>query len=80
MSVKSDQPTPLIYRLSKEEIAELLALGVPAHLATVDPRGFPRITPILGVSLHKPFALGSTGPVKGNWNVLLGAGSSAIPR
>jgi nitroimidazol reductase NimA-like FMN-containing flavoprotein (pyridoxamine 5'-phosphate oxidase superfamily) len=46
MNVGSTYPTPLIHRLSEGEIAELLALDVPAHLATVDPQGFPRITPI----------------------------------
>jgi PPOX class probable F420-dependent enzyme len=33
-------------RLSDEEIADLLAADVPCRLATVDPDGFPRITPL----------------------------------
>ena len=37
---------PRIRQLGEEEIAKLLALDVPAHLATIDPDGFPRITPI----------------------------------
>ena len=37
---------PQIKRLSGPEIDELLALDVPAHLATIDPDGYPRITPI----------------------------------
>jgi nitroimidazol reductase NimA-like FMN-containing flavoprotein (pyridoxamine 5'-phosphate oxidase superfamily) len=38
-------PTPL-RKLSQQEIADLLNLAIPAHLATLDPAGFPRITPI----------------------------------
>ena len=37
---------PEIRRLSAEEISDLLALDVPAHLATTDPDGYPRITPL----------------------------------
>src|SRR5919204_4848772 len=37
---------PAIRRLSPPEIEELLQLDVPAHLATLDPDGFPRITPL----------------------------------
>lgn len=33
-------------RLPDGEVAEILALDMPARLATVDPDGFPRITPI----------------------------------
>jgi hypothetical protein len=32
--------------ISGEEIAALLALDVPARLATLEPNGFPRITPL----------------------------------
>lgn len=32
--------------LSDEEVSEMLALDIPARLATIDPDGFPRITPI----------------------------------
>ena len=38
-------PTPL-RKLSQQEIAHLLNLAIPAHLATLDAAGFPRITPI----------------------------------
>ncbi len=38
-------PTPL-RNLTPQEIAHLLDLAIPAHLATLDPAGFPRITPI----------------------------------
>ena len=38
-------PTPL-RKLSQREIAHLLNLAIPAHLATLDAAGFPRITPI----------------------------------
>jgi nitroimidazol reductase NimA-like FMN-containing flavoprotein (pyridoxamine 5'-phosphate oxidase superfamily) len=40
-----DTPTPL-RTLSQQEIAHVLNLAIPAHLATLDPAGFPRITPI----------------------------------
>ncbi len=43
----STQNTPASVRtLSQQEIAHLLNLALPAHLATLDPAGFPRITPI----------------------------------
>lgn len=42
---KDDTLTPL-RKLSQQEIADLLNLAIPAHLATLDPAGFPRITPI----------------------------------
>jgi nitroimidazol reductase NimA-like FMN-containing flavoprotein (pyridoxamine 5'-phosphate oxidase superfamily) len=32
--------------LTPQEIADLTALAIPAHLATLDPAGFPRIIPI----------------------------------
>lgn len=38
--------TPPIRKLSQDEIEELLALDLPAHLATIDRDGFPRVTPI----------------------------------
>jgi PPOX class probable F420-dependent enzyme len=37
---------PRIERLEPAEIASLLALDIPAHLATIDADGYPRITPI----------------------------------
>jgi len=40
-----DTPTPL-RKLSQQEIAHLLNLAIPAHLATLDSAGFPRLTPI----------------------------------
>ncbi len=40
-----DTLTPL-RTLSPQERAHLLNLAIPAHLATLDPAGFPRITPI----------------------------------
>lgn len=36
----------MIRKLDQREVDELLLLDVPAHLATIDPSGFPRITPI----------------------------------
>jgi nitroimidazol reductase NimA-like FMN-containing flavoprotein (pyridoxamine 5'-phosphate oxidase superfamily) len=38
-------PKPITH-LSSAEIESLLRLDVPAHLATIDPSGYPRITPI----------------------------------
>lgn len=38
-------PKP-IAQLSSAEIEHLLRLDVPAHLASIDPSGYPRITPI----------------------------------
>ncbi|HLZ60120.1 MAG TPA: pyridoxamine 5'-phosphate oxidase family protein [Ktedonosporobacter sp.] len=40
-----DTPNP-VRSLSQQEIADLLNLAIPAQLATLDPAGFPRITPI----------------------------------
>ena len=40
-----DTPTPA-RTLTPQEIADLLNLAIPAHLATLDPAGFPRIIPI----------------------------------
>jgi hypothetical protein len=37
---------PRIERFEATEIAAVLALDIPAHLATIDPDGYPRITPI----------------------------------
>jgi PPOX class probable F420-dependent enzyme len=37
---------PPIERLDSTGIASVLALDIPAHLATTDPEGYPRITPI----------------------------------
>ena len=39
------QPVPRI-PLDSPEVGQLLALDIPAHLATLDPDGFPRITPL----------------------------------
>ena len=38
-----DTPTS-VRTLSQQEIAHLLNLAIPAHMATLDPAGFPRIT------------------------------------
>ena len=42
---QDDTPTPL-RKLTPQEIAHLTSLAIPAHLATLDQAGFPRITPI----------------------------------
>ena len=41
----NDTPPPA-RRLSPREIADVLKLAIPAHLATLDPAGFPRIIPL----------------------------------
>ncbi len=41
----NDTPPPA-RRLSPQEIADVLKLAIPAHLATLDPAGFPRIIPL----------------------------------
>ena len=41
----NDQPAPA-HPLTQHEIADMLAQAVPAHLATLDPAGFPRVIPI----------------------------------
>ena len=38
--------TPSVRRLTQQEIANLVSLAMPAHLATLDPAGFPRVIPI----------------------------------
>jgi nitroimidazol reductase NimA-like FMN-containing flavoprotein (pyridoxamine 5'-phosphate oxidase superfamily) len=38
--------TPSVRRLTQQEIADLVSLAMPAHLATLDPAGFPRVIPI----------------------------------
>lgn len=40
-----DTPTP-VRTLTPQERADVLNLAIPAHLATLDPAGFPRIIPI----------------------------------
>jgi hypothetical protein len=39
------RPTPARH-LAEDEMQRLLALDIPAHFATLDRAGFPRITPI----------------------------------
>ena len=55
-----DTPTP-VRTLSQQEIAGLLHLAIPAHLATLDPAGFPRILPIWFLWEEGSFYL-SSGP------------------
>src|SRR5579884_1604064 len=42
----TDDPSASVRSLTQQEITDLLNLAIPAHLATLDPAGFPRITPI----------------------------------
>ena len=55
-----DQPAPA-RPLTQHEIADLLAQAVPAHLATLDPAGFPRVIPIWFLWEEGSFYL-SSGP------------------
>ncbi len=41
----NDPPAPA-RPLTQQEIADLASLAIPAHLATLDPAGFPRVLPI----------------------------------
>jgi nitroimidazol reductase NimA-like FMN-containing flavoprotein (pyridoxamine 5'-phosphate oxidase superfamily) len=41
----NDPPAPA-RPLTQQEIADLTSLAMPAHLATLDPAGFPRVIPI----------------------------------
>ena len=41
-----DETSTPLRKLTPQETAHLLNLAIPAHLATLDPTGFPRITPI----------------------------------
>jgi nitroimidazol reductase NimA-like FMN-containing flavoprotein (pyridoxamine 5'-phosphate oxidase superfamily) len=40
-----DSPSPA-RPLTEQEIADLTGLAIPAHLATLDPAGFPRVIPL----------------------------------
>src|SRR5260370_17340838 len=56
----NDTPPPA-RRLSPQEIADVLKLAIPAHLATLDPAGFPRIIPLCFLWEDGSFYL-SSGP------------------
>jgi len=44
--IESADNHPLIREMTESEIVKLLSRDVPARLATLDPDGYPRITPI----------------------------------
>src|SRR5215471_21651559 len=46
MTTNTHDTPPPARRLLPQEIADLLNLAIPAHLATLDPDGFPRIVPL----------------------------------
>ena len=56
----NDSPAPA-RSLTRQEIADLTSLAIPAHLATLDPAGFPRIIPIWFLWEEEIFYL-SSGP------------------
>jgi len=53
-----DSPPPA-RRLLPQEIADVLNLAIPAHFATLDPAGFPRIVPLWFLWEDKSFYLSS---------------------
>ena len=56
----NDSPSPA-RTLTRQERADLTSLAIPAHLATLDPAGFPRIIPIWFLWEEEIFYL-SSGP------------------
>jgi len=42
----TDDTSTLVRKLTPQEVADLTALAIPAHLATLDPTGFPRVIPL----------------------------------
>jgi len=56
----NDSPSPA-RPLTRQERADLTSLAIPAHLATLDPAGFPRIIPIWFLWEEEIFYL-SSGP------------------
>lgn len=42
----TDDTSTLVRKLTPQEVADLTDLAIPAHLATLDPAGFPRIIPL----------------------------------
>ena len=56
----NDSPSPA-RPLTQQERADLTSLAIPAHLATLDPAGFPRIIPIWFLWEEEIFYL-SSGP------------------
>ena len=42
----TDDTSTLVRKLTPQEVADLTALAIPAHLSTLDPAGFPSIIPL----------------------------------
>ena len=42
----ANDPLTPVRKLTPQEVADLTALAIPAHLATFDPTGFPRVLPL----------------------------------
>src|SRR5215471_9132799 len=42
----ANNPLTPVRKLTPQEVADLTALAIPAHLATFDPTGFPRVIPL----------------------------------
>ncbi len=42
----ANNPLTPVRKLTPQEVADLAALAIPAHLATLDPTGFPRVIPL----------------------------------
>lgn len=57
----TDDASTHVRKLTPEEVAELTDLAIPAHLATLDPAGFPRVVPLWFLCENGTFYL-SSGP------------------
>jgi len=42
----ANDPLAPVRKLTPQEVADLTALAIPAHLAMLDPTGFPRVIPL----------------------------------
>lgn len=57
----ANNPLTPARKLTPQEVADLTALAIPAHLATFDPTGFPRVIPLWFLWEDEIFYL-SSGP------------------
>ena len=55
----TDEPLTSVRKLTSQEVADLTSLAIPAHLATLDPAGFPRIIPLWFLEENGIFYLSS---------------------
>ena len=57
----ANNPLTPVRKLTPQEVADMTALAIPAHLATFDPTGFPRVIPLWFLWEDEIFYL-SSGP------------------